>query len=49
MYLLALKSALQETGLKARSKEFAIPKECPYSLRDLLEGDLDKLQPRPPQ
>jgi hypothetical protein len=43
IYRRAVKDALQETGLAAKAKEFSFPEKCPYSLADLLEGDLDAL------
>jgi hypothetical protein len=43
-YRSAVKDALHETNLTTREKEFALPEKCPYSLADLLEGDLDALR-----
>jgi hypothetical protein len=43
-YRIAVKDALEETGLTAIAKEFSLPEECPYKLADLLEGDRDALR-----
>jgi hypothetical protein len=40
IYTSAVKDALFETNLTGRAKELKIPAECPYTLDDLLEGDL---------
>ena len=42
-YVRAVKDALDETGLAAKAREFDIPETCPYTLPQLLEGDLDVL------
>jgi hypothetical protein len=36
----AVKGALTETNLKSQAGELDIPEQCPYSLHDLLEGDV---------
>jgi hypothetical protein len=41
-----IKDALAETGLTARAIEFDLPKSCPASLDQLLEGELEDLWPR---
>jgi hypothetical protein len=42
-YRVAIRQALDETGLKPRSRKFRLPKECPYTPKDILEGDIDSL------
>jgi hypothetical protein len=42
---MAIKDALAETGLEARAFEFELPKTCPCSLDQLMEGDLEGLWP----
>jgi hypothetical protein len=39
----AVKDALAETALGPRAKELALPKACPWTLDELLEGDLDQI------
>jgi len=43
IYREAVELALAETNLAARAKELDIPVKCPYTLDDLLEGDLENL------
>jgi len=43
---MAINDALAETGLTARANEFDLPKTCPCSLDQLIDGDLDDLWPR---
>jgi len=43
VYRRAVKDALDETDLAARAAEFRIPDTCPYTLSELLEGDLTAL------
>ena len=43
---MAIKAALAETGLTARTIGFDLPKTCPCSLDQLLDGDLEELWPR---
>jgi RNase P protein component len=45
-YRRAVKSALAETNLKPKAKQLDIPETCPYTLDELLEGDLNDLWPR---
>ena len=45
VYGRAIKQALDETNLKSQAKTLAIPQKCPYTLDELLEGDLDALWP----
>jgi hypothetical protein len=45
-YRRAVRDALDEAGLRAKAKDFDIPETCPYTLAELLEGDLDTLWPR---
>jgi hypothetical protein len=45
-YRQAVRDALDETNLKLKAKEFNIPQSCPYTLTELLEGDLNQLWPR---
>jgi len=40
IYTKAVNQALSETDLTGRAKELKIPVQCPYTLDDLLEGDL---------
>ena len=48
IYRAAVRDALEETNLTAHARDFDIPKECPYTLDELLEGDVNALQrPRP--
>ena len=42
-YRRAVKQALDETNLAAKAAELAIPETCPYTLDELLEGDLNSL------
>ena len=42
-YRRVVKDALDETDLAARAAEFRIPDTCPYTLSELLEGDLTAL------
>lgn len=42
-YALAIKQALDETGLRNKLRTLPIPTTCPYSLEDLLDVDIDKL------
>jgi len=44
-YRRAVKSALDETNLKSKTRTLDIPEKCPYTLQELLEGDLDALRP----
>jgi len=46
LYSMAVKFALRETKLTARAKELDIPPTCPYTLDELLTGELDSLWPR---
>jgi Domain of unknown function DUF29 len=39
----AVKQALDETNLAAEAKELDIPQACPYTLSELLKGDLNSL------
>jgi Domain of unknown function DUF29 len=43
-YTRAVKSALDETNLKSQAKKLDIPEKCPYTLDELLEGELDALR-----
>ena len=43
-YREAVRQALDETNLKSRSKELDIPEKCPYTLDELLGGDLETLR-----
>jgi hypothetical protein len=45
-YRQAVKQALDETNLKSKAKQLEIPETCPYTLDELLEGDLNDLWPR---
>ena len=36
----AVKNALFETGLADREQDLDLPANCPYTLNDLLDGDL---------
>jgi hypothetical protein len=45
-YDTAVKDALEETNLMGRADEFSIPKNCPYTLQEMLDADLDSLWPR---
>jgi hypothetical protein len=45
VYGRAIKQVLDETNLKSQLKALDIPKKCPYTLGELLEGDLDVLWP----
>jgi hypothetical protein len=42
---MAVRDALAETQLTARATEFDLPKACPCTLDELLEGDLETLWP----
>lgn len=44
IYRRAVRDALQETNLTERARELDIPKDCPYTLDELLEGDLNSLR-----
>ena len=46
IYREAIELAFAETNLAARAKELDIPAKCPYTLGELLEGDLGNLGPR---
>jgi Domain of unknown function DUF29 len=46
VYGRAIKQVLDETNLKSKAKELEIPEKCPYTLDELLEGDLDTLRPK---
>jgi hypothetical protein len=46
MYDRAVKDAFEEANLTARAAECDIPKACPCTLDELLEGDLETLWPR---
>ena len=43
IYHRAVRDALDETGLKDKAKHLRIPPSCPWTLSELLEGDLDAL------
>ena len=43
IYARAVRDALDETGLAQQAKKLDIPKDCPYTLGQLLETDLDSL------
>ena len=43
---MAIEDALAETGITARTIGFDLPKTCPCSLDQLLDGDLEELWPR---
>lgn len=43
VYGRAIKQALDETNLKSKAKELDIPAKCPYTLDELLEGEIDAL------
>jgi hypothetical protein len=43
-YRRAVKEALSETGLAGQWKDLGIPETCPFSLSQLLDGDVDSLQ-----
>jgi hypothetical protein len=48
IYGAAVRDALEETNLTGHARDFDIPKECPYTLDELLDGDVNALQrPRP--
>ena len=44
IYRRAVRDALDETNLSEHARDFDIPKECPYSLDELLEGDINRLE-----
>jgi len=44
IYRQAVRDALDETNLTEHARELDIPKECPYTLDALLEGDVNALQ-----
>ena len=44
IYRAAVRDALDETNLTERAKKLDIPKECPYTLEELLDGDINALQ-----
>ena len=46
IYREAIELALAETNLASRAKELDIPAKCPYTLDELLEGELGNLGPR---
>jgi hypothetical protein len=43
IYRGTIRYALAETGQEKRDKELGIPAQCPWSLKELLDGDLDGL------
>ncbi len=45
IYRRAVRDALQESNLTERARELNIPKDCPYTLQELLDGDLNALRP----
>jgi hypothetical protein len=44
VYRRAIKEALSETGLAGQRKDLGIPETCPFSLSQLVDGDVDSLQ-----
>lgn len=44
IYRRAVRDAQQETNLTEHARDFDIPKECPYTLDELLDGDINALQ-----
>jgi hypothetical protein len=46
IYRRAVRDAFKETGVTGSEKDLGIPETCPYSLAELLEGDLNALQRR---
>jgi hypothetical protein len=42
-----VRDALDETNLAATANQLDIPANCPYTVSELLEGDLNSLWPRP--
>jgi hypothetical protein len=46
IYSGAVSDALSETRQEKRGKELGIPAQCPWSLKSLLDDDIDDLDPR---
>ncbi|MBZ5622273.1 MAG: DUF29 domain-containing protein [Acidobacteriia bacterium] len=46
IYRGAVRDALAETGQEKRGKELGIPAQCPWSLSELLDGDVSDLETR---
>jgi hypothetical protein len=44
VYRRAIEEALSETGLAGQRNDLGIPETCPFSLSQLLDGDVDSLQ-----
>jgi hypothetical protein len=43
LYSNGVKDALDETALSGKEKQPEIPESCPWTLTELLDGDLDAL------
>jgi hypothetical protein len=43
LYRSAVNDALRATELAAKAKDLGLPETCPYTISDLLEGDLNAL------
>ena len=44
IYRGAVRDALQETNLTEHARDFDIPTDCPYSLDELLDGDINRFE-----
>jgi hypothetical protein len=42
-YEIAIRQALDETGIKTSPKRLGLPRECPFTPKDILEADIDTL------